>query len=57
MFLNVRQAAQLTGLAMNTLNQMRYEGTGPKFQKRGRKVVYRVSDLQQFNRLSNAGKL
>lgn len=30
------------------LAQMRYRGTGPKFIKVGRRVLYRWADLQQY---------
>jgi len=30
------------------LAQMRYRGTGPKFVKRGRRVLYRWSDIREY---------
>ena len=41
-------ASQLTGIAVSTLEKMRLTGGNIPYCKIGRKVVYRISDLQAF---------
>jgi hypothetical protein len=41
-------AAQRTGLAIKTLEIWRCQGRGPAFVKAGRRVVYRVCDLDEW---------
>lgn len=43
-----RQVAQVLGTTEDGLAQMRYRGTGPKFCKVGRKVMYRWSDIRAY---------
>lgn len=42
------QVAAVLGTTEPGLAQMRYRGTGPKFCKVGRKVVYRWSDVRAY---------
>jgi predicted DNA-binding transcriptional regulator AlpA len=46
--LNAHQAALKLGLSKSTLAKMRLSGVGPVFSKLGRRVVYRVSDLDAW---------
>jgi predicted DNA-binding transcriptional regulator AlpA len=43
--LNETQTCDLTGLAPRTLQRKRLDGTGPKFVKLGRRVLYRRRDV------------
>ena len=40
--------APVLGTTEAGLAQMRYRGTGPKFIKAGKKVLYRWSDVRQY---------
>lgn len=42
------QAAEITGLAVRTLQQRRWLGKPPVYLKVGRLVRYRVSDLEKY---------
>lgn len=42
------QVAAVLGTTEAGLAQMRYRGTGPRFIKRGRRVLYRWSDVRAF---------
>lgn len=42
------QAAAFLGLAPQTLRNMRFYGRGPAYCKLGRRIVYRVCDLEKF---------
>jgi excisionase family DNA binding protein len=42
------QAANYLGVSENTLPRWRWQGFGPRFIKVGRKVLYRVEDLEDF---------
>ena len=44
--LNTAQAAELVGLSVSTLAKMRLYGNGPNYVKLGRRVVYRVEDIE-----------
>ena len=45
------RAAAFLGLAPQTLRNWRFQGRGPKYCKiGGRRVVYRVQDLEEFLR-------
>lgn len=41
-------AAKYTGLAASTLEKARVTGTGPQYAKLGRRVVYRIADLDAW---------
>lgn len=44
----VAEAARYLGLSCSCLNKWRCYGTGPRFCKLGRRVVYRKSDLEKW---------
>ena len=46
--LTTRQAAERLGLAPSTLAKLRINGNGPTYCKLGRRVVYRVADLEEW---------
>jgi hypothetical protein len=43
-----KQVAMALGTSEAGLAQMRYRGNGPKFIKRGRRVLYRWSDVRNY---------
>lgn len=43
-----REAARIVGLAESTMAKLRLNGNGPLYCKLGRRVVYRISDLEQW---------
>ena len=49
-YLNVADAAELTGLATSTLNKLRLTGDGPEFIKLGRRVVYARDSIEGWMR-------
>lgn len=44
--LNATEAARQLSLSTSTLAKMRLYGTGPAYIKLGRRVLYRVEDIQ-----------
>ena len=42
------EVAPVLGTSLAGLAQMRYRGTGPRFVKRGRRVLYRWSDVRAY---------
>ena len=42
------EAARVLGLSDSTLAKMRLNGNGPIYCKLGRRVVYRLTDLEQW---------
>lgn len=42
------EAARMLGLSASTLAKMRLNGNGPIYCKLGRRVVYRLADLEQW---------
>ena len=44
--LNIREAAAYLGLSASNLNKLRITGTGPRFLKLGRRVLYDCRDLE-----------
>ena len=46
--IKVQDAAGLTGLSVSNLNLLRLKGGGPRFQKFGRSVRYRLADVMAF---------
>ena len=42
------EAARVLGLSESTLAKMRLNGNGPIYCKLGRRVVYRLTDLEQW---------
>jgi hypothetical protein len=43
-----QQVADALNMSLMALAQMRYRGTGPKFIKRGKRVLYRWSDVSDY---------
>ena len=48
LFLTQSEAADLLRLSPRTLERHRVAGTGPRFVKAGRRVLYRQSDLEAW---------
>lgn len=46
--LNAQKAADWTGLSTSTLAKLRLTGNGPTYSKLGRRVVYRLVDLETW---------
>ena len=46
--LSAGEAARVVGLSESTLAKLRLNGNGPVYCKLGRRVVYRVADLDQW---------
>ena len=47
-FLTQSETAKLLHLSERTLERRRVEGTGPKFIKAGRRVLYRQSEIENW---------
>jgi predicted DNA-binding transcriptional regulator AlpA len=45
---SAKMAARVVGLSESTLAKLRLNGNGPLYCKLGRRVVYRLSDLEQW---------
>lgn len=45
---DTRTAAEMTGLSKTWLEQLRVKGLGPSWLKVGKRVVYRVTDLESW---------
>ncbi len=48
--LDTEKAATWTGLSTSTLAKLRLTGNGPAYSKLGRRVVYRIDDLDEWIR-------
>ncbi len=46
--LSASQASQYLDLSISTLAKWRHYGTGPSYSKLGRRVVYRVDELEAW---------
>jgi predicted DNA-binding transcriptional regulator AlpA len=46
--LDAQKAADWTGLSTSTLAKLRLSGNGPTYAKLGRRVVYRIDDLEAW---------
>ena len=46
--LDAQNAADWTGLSTSTLAKLRLTGNGPTYAKLGRRVVYRIDDLEEW---------
>ena len=46
--LDAAQAASRLGLSVSTLAKLRLSGAGPAYSKLGRRVVYRLADLDAW---------
>lgn len=49
-FLNETDVARRTGISIRTLQGWRAQGTGPRYAKAGRRVLYPVAGLEDFLR-------
>ena len=50
-YLPEKEAAAYLGMkSSRTLQNMRWKGGGPAFLKQGRRVIYRIEDLEQWLR-------
>jgi hypothetical protein len=47
-YLTQREAAAILRLSERTLERHRLTGTGPKFMKAGRRVLYRPADIEAW---------
>ncbi len=47
-YLTTKETAKYVRCSPRTLEAYRLDGTGPKFVKAGRKVLYRISDLEAW---------
>jgi hypothetical protein len=47
-YLDTRGTAEHTSLSISFLNQARLRGDGPPFLKVGRRVLYRVDDVDEW---------
>lgn len=47
-YLTNTEAAVFLTLSPKTLNKLRVIGGGPRFRKLGRRVVYKLSDLEEW---------
>ncbi|MDQ1201079.1 hypothetical protein QE449_001697 [Rhodococcus sp. SORGH_AS303] len=43
-----KEAAAFLRTSPNALSQMRYRGEGPTYVRTGRRILYRLSDLQAY---------
>lgn len=48
-FLIVDEAAKVLRMARRTLDNHRWQKTGPKFRRHGGRIVYRLSDLLEWS--------
>jgi predicted DNA-binding transcriptional regulator AlpA len=46
--LDAKNAANRLGLSTSTLAKLRLTGNGPTYSKLGRRVVYRIDDLEDW---------
>ncbi|MQA65035.1 MAG: helix-turn-helix domain-containing protein [Alphaproteobacteria bacterium] len=47
-FFDTEGLAEYLSLSESYLNQMRVRGDGPKYHKIGRKVIYRLADVEEW---------
>ena len=45
---NTKQAAEILGLKPNTLEIWRCHNKGPRYKKLGRRILYDLTDLEDF---------
>ena len=48
-YLNTAEAADYLRLRPHTLENMRWQGTGPKFRKHGGRIFYHPKELQKWS--------
>ena len=49
-YLNTRQASHRLALSVRKLEQMRSDGSGPRFRRHGRLIFYHIDDLEIWSR-------
>ena len=49
-YLRTQEAARFLGLSERTLEKHRTYGTGPTYRKLGGRVVYRLEDVEEYER-------
>ena len=49
--LNQKELARRWGISHRTLERWRYSGQGPAFLKLGGRVLYRLADVEAFDRI------
>jgi excisionase family DNA binding protein len=54
-FLPTSEAARVLGLSASTLAKLRLTGGGPIYSKLGRRVLYRIDDLEEWVRARRYG--
>ncbi len=47
-YLNEKQVSEITGIALSTLRNNRFKGTGISYSKIGRSVRYNEADVAKF---------
>lgn len=47
-FLTSREAAEYLRVKEETMSIWRYRGTGPRFRRAGRRILYAIEDLEAF---------
>lgn len=47
-FLTPRELARRWSTTLNTLSQWRWYGRGPQFFKMGRRVLYKIAEIERF---------
>ena len=47
-YLNEQELSRLTTLSRTTLQTLRSKGGGPPFAKLGRRIVYRLADVERW---------
>ncbi len=52
----VHEAARITGLSVDWLNQMRSKSTGPRYVKVGRRALYLIADLEAWLTANAVGR-
>ena len=53
--LNQRTLAEMLDVSERTLERMRAEGSGPRFSKAGRRVLYRLEDVEGWLETNSFG--
>jgi Helix-turn-helix domain len=48
-YLTTAEAAQVLRLKQHTLDNMRWQGTGPKFRKHGGRIFYHRDELKRWS--------
>ena len=49
-FLTIAEAAELLRLKKHTLDNMRWQGTGPPFRKHGGRIFYHRDELKEWSK-------